>query len=80
MAATRPGTTPDPQERIARLLRDLRTQTAGLSSREASRRFAQYGRNEITRREGTSQVGELVRQFTHPLALLLWAAAAVSPR
>jgi len=78
VAATRPETTPDPQEGIARLLRDLRTETAGLSSREATRRFAQYGRNEITRREGTSQVAKLVLQFIHPLALLLWVAAALA--
>ena len=78
MAATQTQGAPDPQEGIARLLRDLRTQTGGLTSREATRRFAQYGGNEITRREGTSQVGELVRQFSHPLALLLWVAAALA--
>ncbi len=78
MATTQTQAPPDPQEGIARLLRDLRTQTGGLTSREATRRFAQYGRNEITRREGTSQLRELVRQFSHPLALLLWVAAALA--
>ena len=60
------------------LLRSLHTTTAGLSSREAARRLAAYGRNEIvehTRREWPRQ---LLAQFVHPLALLLWAAAALA--
>jgi calcium-translocating P-type ATPase len=69
---------PDPQERASQLLRDLGTQPVGLSSREATRRLAQHGRNEITRHEGTSRQRELARQFSHPLALLLWAASALA--
>ena len=69
---------PDPQERASQLLRDLGTQPVGLSSREATRRLTQHGRNEIARHEGTSRRRELARQFSHPLALLLWAAAALA--
>jgi calcium-translocating P-type ATPase len=72
------GAAPDPQERVSRLLRDLGTQAAGLSSREATRRLTQYWRNEITRPENTNQLRELARQFSHPLALLLWTAAALA--
>ena len=50
----------------------------GLSSREAERRLAQYGRNEVVRRGGPSRARELGCQFAHPLALLLWAAAALA--
>ena len=38
----------------------------------------QHGPNEIRRRQGASRLRELGRQFTHPLALLLWAAAALA--
>ena len=68
----------DPEEQVDRLLRDLRTSREGLSSREARRRLEQYGPNELRRRGGRRWPGELARQFTHPLALLLWVAAALS--
>jgi magnesium-transporting ATPase (P-type) len=60
------------------MLRDLRSSTDGLSSREAARRLIQYGCNELSMRGGRRWPGELLRQLTHPLALLLWAAAALS--
>ena len=50
----------------------------GLAPREAERRLLQYGRNEIVRREGDGLLVELARQFTHPLALLLAAAAILA--
>jgi magnesium-transporting ATPase (P-type) len=68
----------DPEERVALLLRDLRSARTGLSSREAQRRLQQYGANELTRRGGRRWPRELARQFTHPLALLLWAAALLA--
>jgi len=69
---------PDPEEQIDLLLRDLGTRRSGLRTREAARRLAQHGPNEITRREGPSRLREIARQFTHPLALLLWVAAALA--
>ncbi|WP_371402655.1 cation-transporting P-type ATPase [Kribbella sp. NBC_00662] len=81
MTATEQQTTDlttDPREPADRLFRDLRTAPQGLSSREAQRRLETYGPNELTRRRGSSWVGELVRQFTHPLALLLWLAATLA--
>ena len=68
----------DPQERIEALLTHLGTGAEGLSSREADRRLTQFGANEISRTAQSSWIGELVRQFVHPLALLLWVAAALS--
>ncbi len=38
----------------------------------------QYGPNEIRRREGPGRLRALAQQFTHPLALLLWAAAVLA--
>jgi len=68
----------DAEEAADRLLRDLRSSRQGLSSREAERRLAQYGPNELRRRGGRQWPGELARQLTHPLALLLWVAAGLS--
>ena len=75
-----PGAAPpvDPQERIDLLLAHLGTRAGGLSEREAARRLTQFGANEITRAGGPSRIGELVRQLAHPLALLLWVAAALT--
>jgi calcium-translocating P-type ATPase len=70
--------TGDPQERIDRLLVHLGTRAEGLSSREAQRRLAQHGPNQISRAAGRSRWRELGRQLAHPLALLLWVAAALA--
>ena len=68
----------DPEESLDLLLGHLGTRRDGLSEREAARRLEQHGPNEIRRREGTNRLREFARQFTHPLALLLWAAAALA--
>ncbi|MGW4356817.1 cation-translocating P-type ATPase [Nocardia sp. NPDC004582] len=73
-----PGERPDPTERIDSLLRDLRSSRMGLTDREARRRLVQVGPNRLERRGGRAWPWELVRQFTHPLALLLWAAAGLA--
>ena len=68
----------DPTEQVDLLMRDLRASPAGLSAAEAQRRLIQYGPNELRRRGGRRWPRELGRQLTHPLALLLWLAAALS--
>ena len=68
----------DPREPLTPLMRDLRTRPEGLTGREATRRLLVYGPNELTRRRGRDWPGQLLRQFTHPLALLLWLAAALA--
>jgi calcium-translocating P-type ATPase len=68
----------EPTERVELLMRDLRSSPQGLSDAEARRRLLQYGPNELRRRGGLKWPGELARQLTHPLALLLWLAAALS--
>jgi calcium-translocating P-type ATPase len=68
----------EPRERIELLFRDLRASPEGLSSREAQRRLAAYGPNELERQGGRRWPRQLAKQFTHPLALLLWAAAVLA--
>ena len=68
----------DPTEGVERLLRDLRAAPSGLTSREADRRRLHYGPNILVRRGGRRWPRELLSQFVHPLALLLWAAAALA--
>jgi calcium-translocating P-type ATPase len=70
--------TVDPQERIGTLLGHLATSRDGLSAREVERRLQQHGLNQITRQRGPGRFVELSRQFRHPLALLLWIAAALA--
>ncbi|MGJ9404963.1 cation-translocating P-type ATPase [Nesterenkonia aurantiaca] len=68
----------DPTESLERLLIDLRTRRGGLSSREAARRLVVAGPNRLIRDEKRGWVRELLNQFIHPLALLLWAAALLA--
>jgi calcium-translocating P-type ATPase len=68
----------DPREAIDLLLRDLRASPRGLAGREAARRLTVHGPNTLTRRGGRRWPGELARQFTHPLALLLALAAVLA--
>jgi Cation transporter/ATPase, N-terminus len=68
----------DPEEAVGLLLRDLRASADGLTGVEAQRRLLQYGPNALNRRRGLRWPSELAAQLTHPLALLLWAAAALS--
>ena len=68
----------DAREPISLLLRDLRASPQGLTGREAERRLVSYGPNELTRHAGVGWPRKLARQVTHPLALLLWVAAALA--
>ena len=68
----------DPTEQVDLLMRDLNAPPQGLSTAEAQRRLLQHGPNELRRRGGREWPREVYRQLTHPLALLLWAAAGLS--
>jgi calcium-translocating P-type ATPase len=74
----REGRGVDPEERLELLLRDLRTSKTGLGRREAQRRLLQFGPNRLERRAQRRWLPELTHQLTHPLALLLWAAAGLA--
>ena len=68
----------DPREPLALLLRDLRARPEGLSTREAENRLLVHGPNELLRRGRRRWWREIVAQLVHPLALLLWGAAALA--
>lgn len=72
------GTATDPREALPLLLRDLRSSAAGLTAREATRRAVVYGPNQLSSRGGRRWPRELLAQVTHPLALLLAAAAVLA--
>jgi len=63
---------------LSRLLGDLRSSRAGLSGREAARRLEAYGPNELREHARRPVWRDVVDQLVHPLALLLWVAAALS--
>ena len=69
---------PDPREPASRLLRDLGSNPSGLSVREAARRLVQYGPNELRASQARTWPAALLKQFTHPLALLLLLAAVLA--
>ena len=62
----------------AQLFRELRSSPKGLTTREASRRLTAYGPNELERRGGPTWPRQVLAQLIHPLALLLWLAAALA--
>lgn len=70
--------TVDLSEPLRLLLRDLGSTSAGLTSREAARRLLVYGPNELRRSGRRHWAKELAAQLIHPLALLLWLAAALA--
>ncbi|MFC4495674.1 cation-translocating P-type ATPase [Streptomyces ovatisporus] len=73
-----PTLTVDPREPLSLLRKELETGEAGLSGREAARRLAVYGANEVRRERHGWFWRELLRQVVHPLALLLWGAGALA--
>jgi calcium-translocating P-type ATPase len=79
MSATlQPAVPRDPREPIERLLGDLGGRPEGLSEREAARRLIAYGPNELRRGRGREWPRQVLNQLIHPLALLLWVAAALA--
>ena len=78
LAVDETSKTADPREPLGSLFRDLRTSASGLSGREAQRRLLVYGPNELPQRSGRRWPGELLKQVTHPLALVLVVAAMLA--
>jgi len=78
-----PMTAPSGAQRSAHqpveaLLHDLRTSPDGLGDREAAQRLAIVGPNELPRSVERSWIFDILRQLTHPLALLLWMASVLA--
>ena len=72
------ATAADPVEPLALLMQHLRSSPDGLSGREAARRLTVYGPNELAGRGGRQWPSELMRQVTHPLALVLAVAGVLA--
>jgi calcium-translocating P-type ATPase len=68
----------DPLEPLSLLMQHLRSSRDGLSDREAARRLVVYGPNELSGGGGRQWPAELLRQITHPLALVLAVAAVLA--
>ncbi|MBI3132958.1 MAG: cation-transporting P-type ATPase [Acidobacteria bacterium] len=58
-------------------LAGLRSSPEGLTSEEAGRRLAEFGPNRVAPVRSRSLAWELVRQFVHFFALVLWVAAGL---
>ncbi len=74
----RPGRLSEGETERGRLPRATARAQEGLSTREAERRLLAHGPNELLRQRGPGAAVEIARQLAHPLALLLWAAAALA--
>src|SRR5574337_1404434 len=59
-------------------LRALGTSDQGLVEAEAERRLGEFGLNELRAADTIPYATMLAKQFTHYLAVLLWAAAALA--
>ncbi|WP_231921391.1 cation-translocating P-type ATPase [Micromonospora auratinigra] len=69
---------PDPRAPVSDWYVALDSGPDGLDSAEARRRLGTYGRNELRRQRRRGWGREVARQVGHPLALLLWVAAALA--
>lgn len=59
-------------------LAEVRAGTAGLTSREARRRLAEFGPNELTSAHRSRTVVEIVLLFANPLSIILLIAGLAS--
>ncbi|HVU92062.1 MAG TPA: HAD-IC family P-type ATPase, partial [Jatrophihabitans sp.] len=69
---------PASRTEVERRYRRLNSSPDGLSEREATRRLAAYGPNELIHAKRRRWLPELVAQLTHPLAVLLAVAAVLA--
>ncbi|MDE2484068.1 MAG: HAD-IC family P-type ATPase, partial [candidate division NC10 bacterium] len=63
---------------VEEALKALGTTDQGLSEAEAERRLSEFGPNELQAAEKIPYGTMLAKQFTHDLAVLLWAAAVLA--
>jgi calcium-translocating P-type ATPase len=63
---------------LSDLLVELHCDAGGLTGEEAARRLDEVGPNTLATARKDSLAAALLRQLTHPLALLLWLAAGLA--
>jgi Ca2+-transporting ATPase len=56
----------------------LKTETSGLSDQEAAARLNAYGKNLLQEKQGTPLIWKFFSNFTHLMAILLWAAGIIA--
>ena len=84
MSPSRPHASPHPEESLLRSLEPLEvyqalgTTSGGLTDAEVLLRVDEYGPNRIEEVPGASLVQELLGQFVHLFALLLWAGSVLA--
>ena len=66
------------QKELTAVLAELDVTVDGLSSEEAGRRLAKYGRNELVEKGKRSLLAMVVDQFRDFMILILIAAAVIS--
>ena len=59
-------------------LRSLDSRVSGLTTSEASIRSPEFGPNALARIRGRSAIAQLLAQFTHFFAVILWVAAGLA--
>jgi calcium-translocating P-type ATPase len=72
------NTAASPLDPIPDLLALLRCGTDGLTSEEATSRLTVAGPNTLHGEDREGPLGPVLRQLTHPLAILLWLAASLA--
>ena len=81
--STQPKTAGDGEEFVlqrlpeAEVYRTLETSGGGISREEAVARLEKYGRNTIEEKKGKPLIVRFLSNFTHLMAILLWAGAIV---
>lgn len=65
-------------ESVSSVLEELQTSTDGISSREAEKRLAQYGPNQLEEGKKDGIIRRFLKQLAEPMTLVLLAAALVS--
>jgi sodium/potassium-transporting ATPase subunit alpha len=59
-------------------LRSLDSRVGGLTTSEATIRGKEFGPNALARTRGRSTLAQLLAQFTHFFAVILWTAAGLA--
>ena len=60
------------------ILKRLKTNKAGLSSKEAEERIDKYGQNIFEEKKSSSKLGIFINQFKSPIIMILIFAAILS--
>ncbi len=63
---------------VRNIFSELNSSEKGLAKRDAVKRLAKYGKNELERKKKTSGILKFLKQLNNPLAYILFVAMAIS--